>query len=344
MIVIKESVKQISPSSFHFLIKQNDMIHSCKIISYKHGFFRILFDNQAETKYKNKTNIGENLEVKTFTNFIKEENRIIVETIEDEEIKLNLDIDISNLCHEYTHKKTQTYKLEIILYPNFMINYYSNDILVSSINKNKKLAVLSEKNFNPNSIDFTSYNTSSVHGLPERLSSFSLKDDAYRLYNLDVFEQVIGSPKSLYGSIPMLHHVIGSGDSIFTIFVNNCSETWVELETLSEKEKKSTWSTEGGVLDIYLFSDSNFHKIFYKIATLTGFTPMAPIFSLGYHHCRWGFLSQDDIIEVDELMTKNEIPYDVLWLDIDVKYDILNIISYQYHSIRIKNITLPGIN
>jgi alpha-glucosidase (family GH31 glycosyl hydrolase) len=323
MTVIKDSINMISSSSFQFSIKQNELIHSCKVISYKYGLIRILFDNQPQTKYKNKTNIGENLELKPFTNFKIEENRIIAEIIDDEEIKLKLDIDAKNLCHEYSHKKTQSYKLEIILSPVFMINYYNNDILISSINRNKKLAVLTEQNFSPNSIDFTTYNASSVHGLPERLSSFSLRDDAYRLYNLDAFDQVIGSPKSLYGSIPMLHHVIGSGDCLFTIFINNSSETWVKIETSHGKEKMSTWSTEGGVLDIYLLSDCNFHKIFYKIATLTGFAPMAPIFSLGYHHCRWGFLSQDDITEVDDLMTKYEIPYDVFWLDIDVRNNMI---------------------
>jgi alpha 1,3-glucosidase len=162
------------------------------------------------------------------------------------------------------------------------------------------------------------YNIKSCHGLPERLSPFELKDEAYRLYNLDVFEQVIGHPKSLYGSIPMMHHVSDSGDYMFTIFVNNSSETWVELETTSGNEKSSTWTTEGGLLDIYLFSDVNFNKIFYKVAKLSGFAPLPPLFSLGYHHCRWGFLSQEDITEVDEQMTYHCIPYDVLWLDIDV--------------------------
>jgi alpha 1,3-glucosidase len=128
----------------------------------------------------------------------------------------------------------------------------------------------------------------------------------------------VGNNKSLYGSIPMLHHIEDSGEYVFTIFVNNCSETLVDIETLSKNRKVSTWITEGGVLDIYLYADKKFHKSFYKTAKITGFAPLAPLFSFGYHHCRWGFTSQEDITEVDEKMTKYEIPYDVLWLDIDV--------------------------
>lgn len=319
MTVIKDSIKQLSESSLSFQIKQHDMVHTCKIFSYKNGFFRISIDNQMETKYKYKTNIGENLTPQPFSNFIIKDDKVIIETVEDEEIKLNFDnIKLDSLGHGYSFSTELKFRLEISIDSYFTIHYYMDDKLISILNQKQRLTVLNGKNFNPNSLDFTAINTKSLHGLPERSSQFALKDEAYRLYNLDVFEQEVGHPKSLYGSIPMLHHVSQEGDYIFTIFVNNCTETWVEIETPNENEKMSTWTTEGGLLDIYLFSDANFNKIFYKVAKLTGFAPMAPLFSLGYHHCRWGFSSQDDITDIDHMMSKYDIPYDVLWLDIDV--------------------------
>ena len=44
---------------------------------------------------------------------------------------------------------------------------------------------------------------------------------------------------------------------------------------------------------------------------------MPPYFSVGYQHCRWSFESQKDIEQVDRGFNKNEIPYDVIYLDID---------------------------
>jgi len=40
-------------------------------------------------------------------------------------------------------------------------------------------------------------------------------------------------------------------------------------------------------------------------------------FSLGYHQCRWNYVSDDDVKDVDRKMDKFKLPYDVIWLDIE---------------------------
>lgn len=45
--------------------------------------------------------------------------------------------------------------------------------------------------------------------------------------------------------------------------------------------------------------------------------PMPPKFSLGYHQCRWNYMTQEETLEVSTLMTNNEIPCDAVWLDIE---------------------------
>ena len=44
---------------------------------------------------------------------------------------------------------------------------------------------------------------------------------------------------------------------------------------------------------------------------------MPPMFSLGYHQCRWNYNDEADVRDVDANFDKHEIPYDVIWLDIE---------------------------
>jgi alpha-glucosidase (family GH31 glycosyl hydrolase) len=41
------------------------------------------------------------------------------------------------------------------------------------------------------------------------------------------------------------------------------------------------------------------------------------LFSLAYHQCRWNYNDEDDVKTVDAGLDQWDIPYDVLWLDIE---------------------------
>ena len=44
---------------------------------------------------------------------------------------------------------------------------------------------------------------------------------------------------------------------------------------------------------------------------------MPQYFALGYHQCRWNYKDEADVKTVDTAMDLNNIPYDVIWLDIE---------------------------
>jgi alpha 1,3-glucosidase len=46
--------------------------------------------------------------------------------------------------------------------------------------------------------------------------------------------------------------------------------------------------------------------------------PMLPQrFAIAYHQCRWNYKNEQDVREVDAGFDEHDIPYDVLWLDIE---------------------------
>lgn len=48
-----------------------------------------------------------------------------------------------------------------------------------------------------------------------------------------------------------------------------------------------------------------------------GTQAMPPLFSLGYHQCRWNYEDEQDVNTVDAGFDEHDIPYDVMWLDIE---------------------------
>ncbi|KAF0403443.1 glycosyl hydrolases family 31-domain-containing protein [Gigaspora margarita] len=186
-------------------------------------------------------------------------------------------------------------------------------------------------------ISFPGY--SHVYGIPQHASSLSLKEtrggtgaysDPYRLYNLDIFGYAIDSPQALYGSIPfMMAHRKGASAAILWL---NASETWVDVTKCREnknnlfglfnsgKSINSTsthWFSESGIVDVFFFLGKSSSEIFHQYGLLTGFTSLPQYFGISYHQCRWNYLDQKDVAEVDEGFDRHDIPYDVLWLDIE---------------------------
>lgn len=189
---------------------------------------------------------------------------------------------------------------------------------------------------------------SDVYGIPERATSLSLKatrqyenvnkgswfggsdgdsarnetslGEPYRLYNLDVFEYLDESPFGLYGSIPMLtaHGVSGDGRSSTSgMYFHNPSEMYVDVNVDGDGGVHTKWMAESGAIDVFILPGGTPDAVLKQYTALTGTTSMPPLFSLGYHQCRWNYRDENDVAEVDKGFDDYDIPYDVLWLDIE---------------------------
>ncbi|KKA29682.1 hypothetical protein TD95_001371 [Thielaviopsis punctulata] len=174
-----------------------------------------------------------------------------------------------------------------------------------------------------------------VYGIPSHTGSLSLKEtrggegkhsEPFRMYNADVFEYILDSPMTLYGSIPFMQaHKKGSTVGVFWL---NAAETWVDIvknsvsndKALGASSKTTTsshWISESGLLDVFVFLGPTPHDVLKSYGELTGYTALPQEFSLGYHQCRWNYVSDEDVKDVDRRMDKSKIPYDVIWLDIE---------------------------
>ncbi|XP_023613281.1 neutral alpha-glucosidase C isoform X2 [Myotis lucifugus] len=181
-------------------------------------------------------------------------------------------------------------------------------------------------------LDFSLHGFEHLYGIPQHAESHQLKntggEDAYRLYNLDVYEYEIHNKMGIYGSVPyLLAHKLGRTLGIFWL---NSSETLVEINTepavkmgpvdAKQKSKSRTdvhWMSESGIIDVFLLTGPTPFDVFKQYSSLTGTQAMPPLFSLGYHQCRWNYEDEQDVKAVDAGFDTHDIPYDVMWLDIE---------------------------
>jgi len=190
-------------------------------------------------------------------------------------------------------------------------------------------------------LDFTFMDVKHIYGLPEHTDGLALKDtengDPYRLYNLDVFEYELNERMALYASVPFL--MAPSAKHTAGLFWLNAAETWVDVDhssksksilgTLSgmvggasDSEKDppavtTTWLSESGLIDAFVMLGESAGSVSRQFNTLTGTTPLPPLFALGYHQCRWNYRDQEDVAEVNANLDNFDIPADVIWLDIE---------------------------
>jgi mannosyl-oligosaccharide alpha-1,3-glucosidase len=163
-------------------------------------------------------------------------------------------------------------------------------------------------------VDVVFHNTSAVYGIPEHSNEVSLKDtmdsEPYRLYNSDVFLYKLDRTDGLYGSIPFM---VSKHAGVFWV---NSSDTSIDIRT-SGNDKITHWYSETGVLELMLFLSSSPIDLISTFTVMTGPAALPPLFSLGYHQCRWNYYSQKEVLEINSKFDYYDIPLDVIWLDIE---------------------------
>jgi len=135
----------------------------------------------------------------------------------------------------------------------------------------------------------------------------------------------------------MKAHRAGSTVGVFLV---SASEDWIDITkdttprsvTSSFKKSKNSnstdlgpssttttthWMAESGILDLFVFLGPSSQDIFQQYTDLTGKSPLPQLFALAYHQCRWNYLNEDDVLEVQRRFDEADIPVDVIWLDIE---------------------------
>ncbi len=91
---------------------------------------------------------------------------------------------------------------------------------------------------------------------------------------------------------------------------------------------------DGGMLRYY-FIPGPLARAIQRYAELTGKPPLPPKWALGYHQSRWGYKSQEEILNVVNQFKKHNLPLSAIHLDIDYMngYRVFTIDQNNFHDI-----------
>eukprot|EP00250_Pteridium_aquilinum_P013173 c21179_g1_i1 orf=86-2851(+) len=191
--------------------------------------------------------------------------------------------------------------------------------------------------YGPQSISFdvSFHRADHVYGIPEHATSLALKptrgpditSEPYRLFNLDVFEYIEESPFGLYGSIPfMLSHSAARSTGFFWLnsaemLIDVLAPGWEKGDSKEESDASNQidtqWISESGIVDAFLFVGPKPKDLLRQYTSVTGLPIMPQLFATAYHQSRWNYKDEADVYNVDATFDEYDIPYDVLWLDIE---------------------------
>lgn len=270
---------------------------------FQNGVIRIIIKEENSREFRN--NIDKEVLVDS-TQKIPKENVKIKEVMEGE--VLNSSNGDSNLSILSTKEK------------GFEMIFKNKGSEYLRFNSNSKLALEdskeSKKFAHGTRCDITFTKSSHFYGLPERCSSLKLKetkkDNPYRLFNVDPGAYLKNDQAGLYGSVPFILAIREDGKASGFFFLN-ASDLYIDVFKKNSFEIISNC----GLLNFFFIPGPSVSKVIENFTSLVGKPIFPPLYSLGYHQCRWSYKNQEDVLQVIQKFKEEKIPMDTIWLDID---------------------------
>jgi alpha-glucosidase len=155
-----------------------------------------------------------------------------------------------------------------------------------------------------------------VYGLGEKIGplnkrGWKLGGYSFTMWNSDTFGYD-NSTDPLYVSVPF-YMVLRNGVS-HGIFLDNTHRSNFDIG--HQTEGMLSFGAEGGALDYYFIFGPEPKQVVQRYTQLTGRMPLPPLWSLGYHQCRYSYYPESRVRFIAENFRERRIPADVIWLDI----------------------------
>lgn len=154
------------------------------------------------------------------------------------------------------------------------------------------------------------------YGMGEKYSWINKMETETINYNSDVLGKApIHTPtiKEYHTSIPFY---IGLNEELtYGIYFDNTYKTFFNFGK-NEKDTVS-FKSEGGRIDYFFIYGSDIKNVIKGYSKITGTMPLPRKDFLGYQQSRWSYENREELIKVARKMREENIPCDVLYLDID---------------------------
>src|SRR5205823_13076750 len=121
-----------------------------------------------------------------------------------------------------------------------------------------------------------------------------------------------GSTDPIYVSVPF--YIVLRHGVAFGVFLDNTYRS--NFDVGHQSEGVLSFGAEGGALDYYFIYGPDPKKVIERYTALTGRMPLPPLWSLGYHQCRYSYYPEKKVRFIADNFRERRIPADAIWLDI----------------------------
>lgn len=150
------------------------------------------------------------------------------------------------------------------------------------------------------------------YGLGDKSCHPEIRGRRFELWGSDTY--AYGSETDpLYKNVPFfigIHHGMAYG-----IFFDNTFRSFFDFG--KERKNTSSFWAQGGLMDYYYIHGPTVADVVRRFAKLTGVPELPPLWSLGFHQCKWSYKTEKEFTELAAGFLKHEIPCDALYVDID---------------------------
>lgn len=134
----------------------------------------------------------------------------------------------------------------------------------------------------------------------------------YTMWNTDTYGYD-SSTDPIYVSVPF-YLVLRDGRA-HGLFLDNSFRSHFDIGR--EHRERLRFGAESGELDYYFIDGPDPKAVLTRYTALTGRMPLPPLWSLGFHQCRWSYYPESRVRQLAADFRKRRMPADTLWLDID---------------------------
>ncbi len=150
------------------------------------------------------------------------------------------------------------------------------------------------------------------YGFGER-SGFTTKKngEAMRNWNKDAYGYSEHTD-NLYSTIPFF--IETNGKFFNGVFFDNSYQSYFNIEKYVEDEY--FFGATDGEMDYYFIHGNDSKEVVEQYTELTGRMQMPPKWALGFHQCRYSYMSEQEIYDLARNFREKKIPLDTIYLDI----------------------------
>ncbi len=152
----------------------------------------------------------------------------------------------------------------------------------------------------------------SFYGMGDKTASTNMRGRRFENWVTDSYAYERGTDP-IYKAIPFyigLHHKKSYG-----IFFDNTFRSFFDFA--HERRHVTSFWAQGGEMNYYFIYGPKMNDVISSYSDLTGTPELPPLWTLGYHQCKWSYYPESKVKEIAQKFRELKIPCDAIYLDID---------------------------